>query len=67
MDENRVEGTVRRRGAGRHWAPHRHARTRAEGTAQDLYGQAADSARESALTLGSRLRRAIEPHTMHRP
>ena len=42
MDENRVEGTVRRRGAGRHWAPHRHARTRAEGTAQDLYGQAAD-------------------------
>jgi hypothetical protein len=24
-------------------------------------------ARESALTLGSRLHRAIEPHTMHRP
>jgi hypothetical protein len=42
-------------------------RTRAGGTAQDLYGQAADSARESASTLGSRLRRAIEPHTMHRP
>jgi hypothetical protein len=41
-------------------------RAHAEGTAQDLYGQAADPARESALTLGS-LRRAIEPHTMHRP
>ena len=54
----------RHEGIGR---PTGDARTRAEGTAEDLYGQAADSARELASTLGSRLRRAIEPHTMHRP
>jgi uncharacterized protein YjbJ (UPF0337 family) len=75
MDENRVEGTVRnvggkvQEGVGRLTGD---ARTRAEGlanqaagTAQDLYGQAADSARESAMTFDRWLRRTIEtqPYT----
>jgi uncharacterized protein YjbJ (UPF0337 family) len=75
MDENRVEGTVRnvggkvQEGIGRVTGD---VRTRAEGlanqaagTAQDLYGQAADSARESAMTLDRWLRRSIEtqPYT----
>jgi uncharacterized protein YjbJ (UPF0337 family) len=75
MDENRLEGTVRnvggkvQEGVGRLTGD---ARTRAEGlanqaagTAQDLYGQAADSARESAMTFDRWLRRTIEtqPYT----
>jgi uncharacterized protein YjbJ (UPF0337 family) len=75
MDENRVEGTARnvggkvQEGVGRLTGD---ARTRAEGlanqaagTAQDLYGQAADSARESAATFDRWLRHTIEtqPYT----
>ena len=75
MDENRVEGTVRKvggkvqEGVGRLTGD---ADARAEGlanqaagTAQDLYGQAADTARESATTLDRWLRHTIEtqPYT----
>ena len=75
MDENRVEGTVRnvggkvQEGVGRLTGD---ARTRAEGlanqaagTAQDLYGQPADSAREATTTLDRWRRHNIEtqPYT----
>ena len=75
MDEDRVEGTARnvggkvQEGAGRVTGD---ARTRAEGsanqavgTAQDLYGQAADTAREQATNLDRWLRHNIEtqPYT----
>jgi uncharacterized protein YjbJ (UPF0337 family) len=70
MDENRMEGTVRnvggklQEGVGRLTGD---AGTRAEGlanqaagTAQDLYGQAADAAREQANNLDRWLRDRIE-------
>ena len=75
MDEDRVEGTARnvggkvQEGVGRITGD---ARTRAEGlanqavgTAQDLYGQAADTAREQATNLDRWLRHNIEtqPYT----
>jgi len=75
MDANRVEGTMKNvsgkveEGVGRITG---NARTRAEGvakqaagTAQDLYGQTADAARETALTFEKWLRNTIEtqPYT----
>jgi uncharacterized protein YjbJ (UPF0337 family) len=75
MDENRIEGTARnlegkaQEGFGRVTGD---AKTKTEGmmnqaagTAQDLYGQTADVARQSAATLDSWLRNAIEtqPYT----
>lgn len=75
MDENRLEGTARnlggkvQEGVGRVSG---NARTQAEGvmnqaagTAQDLYGQAADVARQTATTFDSWLRNTIEtqPYT----
>jgi uncharacterized protein YjbJ (UPF0337 family) len=75
MDENRAEGTVRnvggkvQEGVGRLTGD---ARTRAEGlanqaagTAQDIYGHAADTARQTAATLDGWLRHNIEtqPYT----
>ncbi|MFZ2075115.1 MAG: CsbD family protein [Xanthobacteraceae bacterium] len=75
MDENRVEGTVRKyggrieEGVGSITGD---AKTRAEGAlneatgaAQELYGQTADMARQTATTLDSWLRNAIEtqPYT----
>jgi len=75
MDENRLEGTVReyggrfQEGAGTITGD---TKTRAEGAmneaagaAQQMYGQAADTARQTATTLDSWLRNAIEtqPYT----
>jgi uncharacterized protein YjbJ (UPF0337 family) len=75
MDKNRVEGTVReyggrfQEGVGTVTGD---AKTRAEGamneaagTAQQLYGQTADMARQSATNLDSWFRNAIEsqPYT----
>jgi uncharacterized protein YjbJ (UPF0337 family) len=70
VDENRLEGTARnlggkvQEGVGRMTGD---AKTRAEGlanqargTAQDLYGQAADTARQTATTVDSWLRETIE-------
>ena len=75
MNEDRIEGTARnvggkvQEGVGRLTGD---ARARAEGlanqavgTAQDLYGQAADTAREQATNLDRWLRHTIEtqPYT----
>jgi uncharacterized protein YjbJ (UPF0337 family) len=75
MDENRIEGTARnlggkvQEGFGRVTGD---TKTQAEGmvnqaagAAQDLYGQTADVARQTATTLDSWLRNAIEtqPYT----
>jgi uncharacterized protein YjbJ (UPF0337 family) len=75
MDENRVEGTTRnlggkvQEGIGRVTGD---AKTRAEGVlnqatgaVQDLYGQGADGARQTAKTLDALLRETIEtqPYT----
>jgi uncharacterized protein YjbJ (UPF0337 family) len=75
MDENRVEGTARnvggkiQEGVGRFTG---NTRTQAEGlvnqaagTAQDLYGQAADVARDRASGFEQALRHTIEtqPYT----
>jgi uncharacterized protein YjbJ (UPF0337 family) len=75
MDENRVEGTVReyggkfQEGLGTVTGD---AKTQTEGTmnkaagaAQQLYGQTADMARQTATTLDSWLRNTIEsqPYT----
>jgi uncharacterized protein YjbJ (UPF0337 family) len=75
MDENRFEGTARnvggkvQEGLGRFTGD---AKTQAEGVmnqaagaAQDLYGQTADVARQTATTLDAWLRNAIEtqPYT----
>ncbi|HUC51038.1 MAG TPA: CsbD family protein [Xanthobacteraceae bacterium] len=70
MDENRIEGTARnfggkvQEGFGRVTG---NAQTQAEGVlnqaagaAQDLYGQGADKARQTAKTLDSLLRETIE-------
>jgi uncharacterized protein YjbJ (UPF0337 family) len=75
MDENRLEGTARNlggkieEGVGRATGD---TKTKAEGlmnqaagTAQDLYGQTADAARQTATTLDAWLRNTIEtqPYT----
>jgi uncharacterized protein YjbJ (UPF0337 family) len=75
MDENRVEGTARnlggkvQEGVGRLTGD---ATTQAEGVlnqaagrAQDLYGQTADTARQTATTVDSWFRNTIEtqPYT----
>lgn len=75
MDENRIEGTARnfggkaQEGFGRVTGD---AKTQAEGvlnqaagTAQDLYGQGADKARQAVTTVDSVLRETIEtqPYT----
>jgi uncharacterized protein YjbJ (UPF0337 family) len=75
MDENRIAGTARdfggkvEEGVGRVTGD---AKTKAKGiadqavgTAQDLYGQAADTARDTALTFDKWLRNTIEtqPYT----
>jgi uncharacterized protein YjbJ (UPF0337 family) len=75
MDENRVEGTARnlggkvQEGVGKVTG---NARTQAEGianqaagAAQDLYGQAAETARETASSFENALRHTIEtqPYT----
>ena len=75
MDEKRLEGTARnlggtiQEGVGRATGD---TKTKAEGlmnqaagTAQDLYGQTADAARQTATTLDAWLRNSIEtqPYT----
>jgi uncharacterized protein YjbJ (UPF0337 family) len=76
MDENRIEGTTRniggkaQEGFGRMTGD---TKTKAEGmmnqatgAAQDLYGQTADVARQSATTMDSWFKNAIEtqPYTV---
>ena len=75
MDENRFEGTARNlggkvqegvgRAAGDFKTTTEGLVNQAAGTAQDLYGQTADVARQTATTLDSWLRNAIEtqPYT----
>ena len=75
MDENRVKGTARNLGgkAEETWGNVTgDARTQGEGVinqaagaAQDLYGQAADTARETATSFEKTLRHTIEtrPYT----
>jgi uncharacterized protein YjbJ (UPF0337 family) len=75
MDENRVEGTARTlggkvqegvgRATGDFKATTEGLMNQAAGTAQDLYGQTADVARQTATTLDGWLRDAIEtqPYT----
>jgi uncharacterized protein YjbJ (UPF0337 family) len=75
MDENRLEGTVRnvggkvQEGVGRATGDTKSrvegAMNQAVGTAQDLYGQSADVARQTANTLDAWLRNTIEtqPYT----
>ena len=75
MDENRVEGNIRnaggkfQEGVGRATADTKSkvegAMNQAAGTAQDLYGQAADLVRQNAPPLEAWLRNKIEtqPHT----
>jgi len=71
MDENRLEGTARNLGGkiqedvGRATGD---TKTKAEGlmnqaagTAQDLYGQTADAARQTATTLDAWMRSSSEP------
>jgi len=75
MDENRLEGTARnlggkiQEGVGRATGDTK-AKTegllnQAAGTAQDVYGQTADVARQTATTLDAWLRNTIEtqPYT----
>jgi uncharacterized protein YjbJ (UPF0337 family) len=75
MDENRLEGTARnlggkiQEGVGRATGDTK-AKTegllnQAAGTAQDVYGQTADVARQTATTLDAWLRNSIEtqPYT----
>jgi uncharacterized protein YjbJ (UPF0337 family) len=75
MDENRLEGTARNVGGKVQESVGRvtgDVKTKTEGvinqaagTAQDFYGQTADVARQTATTLDSWLRNAIEtqPYT----
>ncbi len=75
MDENRIEGTARNMGGKMQEGLGRvtgDAKTRAEGavnqavgSAQDLYGQASDTARQTAATFDKWLRDTIEnqPYT----
>jgi uncharacterized protein YjbJ (UPF0337 family) len=76
MDENRIEGTARNLGGKAQESFGRvtgDTKTKTEGmmnqaagAAQDLYGQTADVARQSATTFDSWLRNAMEtqPYTM---
>ena len=75
MDENRLEGTARnlggkiQEGVGRATGDTKTKAgglmNQAAGTAQDLYGQTADAARQTATTLDAWLRNSIEtqPYT----
>jgi uncharacterized protein YjbJ (UPF0337 family) len=75
MDENRLEGTTRnlggkaQEGIGRATGDYKTATegmmNQAAGTAQDLYGQTADAARQTATTFDAWLRNTIEtqPYT----
>jgi uncharacterized protein YjbJ (UPF0337 family) len=71
MDENRVEGTVReyggrvQEGVGTITGDAKARVNEAAGAAQQLYGRTADTARQTATTLDSWLRNAIEtqPYT----
>lgn len=75
MDENRVEGTVRNiggkaqeglgRATGDLGTQAKGQINEAMGAAQDLYGQAADAARDTAAGLEQWLRRTVEtqPYT----
>ena len=75
MDENRLEGTARnlggtiQEGVGRATGDTKikaeGLMNQAAGTAQDLYGQTADAARQTATTLDAWLRNSIEtqPYT----
>lgn len=75
MDENRVEGTIRNVGGkvqegfgrvtGDTKAQTEGLLNQASGAAQDLYGQAADRARDTATTMDAWLRETIEtqPYT----
>lgn len=75
MDENRLEGTTRnlggkaQEGIGRATGDFKTTTegmmNQAAGTAQDLYGQTADTARQTATTLDTWLRNTIEtqPYT----
>ena len=75
MDENRVEGTARKYGgrvqegvgsiAGDAKTRVEDAMNEAAGTAQQMYGQTADVARQTVTTLDAWLRNAIEtqPYT----
>jgi uncharacterized protein YjbJ (UPF0337 family) len=75
MDENRVSGTARNlggkveegfgRATGDFKTQAEGKLNQATGAAQDLYGQAADTARESAVTFDKWLRNTIEtqPYT----
>jgi uncharacterized protein YjbJ (UPF0337 family) len=75
MDENRLEGTARnlggkaQEGLGRAMGDFKTktegAMNEATGAAQDLYGQTADVARQTAATFDSWLRNSIEtqPYT----
>ena len=75
MDENRIEGTARNvggkvqedvgRATGDVKTKTEGAMNQAAGAAQDLYGQTADVARETATTLDNWLRNTIEtqPYT----
>ena len=70
MDENRLEGTVRnvggkvQEGVGRATGDTKSkvegVMNQAAGTAQDLYGQSADVARQTATTLDAWVRNQIE-------
>jgi len=72
MDENRVEGSLRNQSSGGPRSNHGDTKSTVEGvlnqaagTAQDLYGQSADVARETASNLDTWLRNTIEnqPYT----
>jgi uncharacterized protein YjbJ (UPF0337 family) len=75
MDENRLEGTTRNLGGkiqegvghatGDTKTKAKGLMNQAAGTAQDLYGQTADAARQTATTLDAWLRDSIEtqPYT----
>ncbi len=75
MDENRIEGTARKYGGkvqegfgnvtGDAKTTAEGIMNQATGAAQDLYGQTADAARQTASTLDAWLRKTIEtqPYT----
>lgn len=75
MDENRLEGNVRnvggkvQEGVGRFTGDTKSkvegAMNQAAGTAQDLYGQAADVVRQNAAPLEAWLRDQIETATLY--
>ncbi|MGH6672645.1 MAG: CsbD family protein [Xanthobacteraceae bacterium] len=75
MDENRAEGTIRNAGGkiqegvgrvtGDAETQIKGQANQAMGAAQDLYGQAADTARDTAASLGQWFRETVEsqPYT----